>query len=330
MSDSWAAVATVKAPVEEVLSFAAWHLELGAARLHIYLDDPEDPAYPILKAHPKIRAMQCDDRYWRRVARDGRPDKHQMRQTLNASHCYNAKNRHDWLAHIDVDEFLLPDRPVAEILAALPPDVLSARMRPMEVLARPDRPEEQGPDAEGSDTEAPVHLRAFSLPLAQRHAQTERIYPEFGAFLNGGMLSHVAGKLFVRRGLPDVRFRIHRVLSAGEADPGQQELPEIPVAHFHATSWADWQAHYRFRLDRGAYRAELKPPRRADAGSVNLHTLLSTLEDSEGDPGLRRFFDEVCADTPALRDRLAAEGLLREVTMDFAALRARHFPDVGA
>ena len=55
-----------------------------------------------------------------------------------------------------------------------------------------------------------------------------------------------------------------------------------------------------------------KPPRRADAGSVNLHTLLSTLEDSEGDPGLRRFFDEVCADTPALCDRLAAEGLLRE------------------
>ena len=114
------------------------------------------------------------------------------------------------------------------------------------------------------------------------------------------------------------------------ADPGQQELPEIPVAHFHATSWADWQAHYRFRLDRGAYRAELKPPRRADAGSVNLHTLLSTLEESEGVPGLRRFFEEVCADTPALRDRLAAEGLLREVTMDFAALRARHFPDVGA
>ena len=325
MSDSWAVVATVKAPVEEVLSFAAWHLELGAARLHIYLDDPQDPAYPILKVHPKIRAVLCDDRYWRRVARDGRPDKHQMRQTLNASHCYNAKNRHDWLAHIDVDEFLLPDRPVAEILAALPPDVLSARMRPMEVLARPDRP-----GAEGLDAEGPVHLRAFSLPLAQRHAQTKRIYPEFGTYLNGGMLSHVAGKLFVRRGLPDVRFRIHRVLSGGEADPGQQELPEIPVAHFHATSWADWQAHYRFRLDRGAYRAELKPPRRADAGSVNLHTLLSTLEESEGVPGLRRFFEEVCADTPALRDRLAAEGLLREVTMDFAALRARHFPDVGA
>ncbi|MCA1335349.1 glycosyltransferase family 2 protein [Pseudooceanicola marinus] len=320
MSDSWAVVATAKAPVEEVLSFAAWHLELGVARLHIYLDDPQDPVYPILKAHPKIRAVQCDDRYWRRVARNGCPDKHQMRQTLNASHCYNAKNRHDWLAHIDVDEFLLPDRPVTEILAALPPAVLSARMRPMEVLARPE-----GPDAEG-----PVHLRAFSLALAQRHAETERVYPEFGAYLNGGMLSHVAGKLFVRKGLPDVRFRIHRVLSAGEADPGQQELPEIPVAHFHATSWSDWQSHYRFRLDRGAYRAELKPSRRADAGSVNLHSLLSTLEDSEGETGLRRFFDEVCADTPALRDRLAAEGLLREVTTDFAALRARHFPDVGA
>lgn len=319
MSDSWAVVATVKAPVVEVLNFAAWHLELGAKQLHIYLDDPKDPVYPLLKAHPRIRAVQCDSRYWRRRAREGRPDKHQMRQTLNASHCYNAKNRHAWLAHIDVDEFLLPEGDLGQILAALPATTLSARMRPMEVLAPPD----------GAPASALVRLRAFALPLEQRHAETEAVYPEFGPYLNGGMLSHVAGKLFVRKGLPDVRFRIHRVLSAGEADPGQQELRQVPVAHFHATSWADWLSHYRFRLARGAYRSELKPMRPAFSDSVNLHTLLSTLEDSEGERGLRRFFDEVCADTPALRQRLMTAGLLREAVMDFPRLRAAHFPKAG-
>lgn len=313
---SWALVSTIKAPLEEVLNFAAWHLELGAKRLHIYLDDPEDPAYPILKAHPRIRALRCDDSYWRRVTPKGRPERHQLRQVANASHCYNRKNSHDWLGHIDVDEFLVPEAPVAELLAALPATCHSARLRPMELLA----PEAPGPL---------LRFRAFSLPLARRHAQTERLYPEFGPWLNGGMLSHVAGKLFLRAGLPQVRFRIHKALSEGTELPEAQEMTQIPLAHLHARSWESWHAHYRFRLARGAYRAELKPMRPAFESSVTLHQLLSTLEETEGEAGLRRFFTEVCTDRPALRQALAEESLLHEVRMDFARLRASHFPHAG-
>lgn len=317
---SWALVSTIKAPLTEVLNFAAWHLELGAKRLHIYLDDPEDPAFPILKAHPRIRAVRCDDSYWKRVTPKGRPERHQLRQVANASHCYNRKNTHDWLGHIDVDEFLIPEAPVGDLLAALPESCQSARLRPMELLAPEADPEAPGPLH---------HFRAFSLPLAERHAQTDRIYPEFGQWLNGGMLSHVAGKLFLRAGLPQVRFRIHKALSQGAELAEAVEMAQIPLAHFHAPSWETWYAHYRFRLARGAYRAELKPMRPAFDSSVTLHQLLSTLEDSEGEAGLRRFFNEVCSDHPTLRRALAEEGLLHETEMDFARLRASHFPHAG-
>ncbi|WP_010141381.1 glycosyltransferase family 2 protein [Oceanicola sp. S124] len=317
-SASWALVSTIKAPLTGVLDFAAWHLELGAKRLHIYLDDPEDPAYPVLKAHPRIRAVRCDDAHWRRVAPKGRPQTHQLRQVANASHCYNRKNSHDWLGHIDVDEFLFPEGDMGRILAALPVDVTSARLRPMEVLAPGDTPD------------GVTRFRAFALPLARRHAQTDRIYPEFGRWLNGGMLSHVAGKLFLRAGLPQVRFRIHKALSAGTELAEATELAQVPLGHLHAPDWDSWHRHYRFRLARGAYRAELKPMRPAFEDSLSLHDLLSRLEETEGEAGLRRFFTEVCTDTPALRRALAAEGLLHEVPMDLARLRMQHFPSAAS
>lgn len=319
MSPTWGLVATVKAPAEAVLDFAAWHLELGARRLTIYLDDPEDPVFPLLKAHPRISAIRCDDQYWRRRSKSGRPDKHQLRQVLNATHCYTRKNALDWLGHVDVDEFLLPETTVADALATLPDSCLSARMRPQEVLAPPP----------GSTATSLIRLRAFSLPLPQRQAETARIYPEFGDYLNGGMLSHVAGKLFVRKGLRDVTFKIHRVVAGEQEDPAQQELPQLPLAHLHAASWEAWRDHFAFRLARGAYRAELKPARPAHTGALNLHGLLSTLDAAEGEAGLHRFFTEVCADTPALRDRLMREGLLREAVMDLPALRRRHFPETS-
>ena len=38
---SWSLVATVKAPEEKVLAFAAHHLSLGANHLWLYFDDPD-------------------------------------------------------------------------------------------------------------------------------------------------------------------------------------------------------------------------------------------------------------------------------------------------
>ena len=50
----------------------------------------------------------------------------------------------DWLAHIDVDEFLWPETGVAEALTALPAQAFTARVRPAEALA-PDTPDFYAP-----------------------------------------------------------------------------------------------------------------------------------------------------------------------------------------
>ena len=116
---TWGVVATIKADTATILRFAAYHLELGAHRIYIYLDTPNPEAQELLRAHPKARVIRCDDGYWKRH-NGSRPEMHQPRQTLNATRAYNRAQEVDWLMHMDVDEFLVPSGRISDLLGALP------------------------------------------------------------------------------------------------------------------------------------------------------------------------------------------------------------------
>lgn len=315
---TWGVVATIKAPARDILNFAAHHLELGAHRVHVYLDAPEPRAEAALRDHPKCRVILCDEGYWTSRRRKGRPEAHQPRQSLNATHCLNRRPEVDWLAHIDVDEFLWPARPLPEQLAALSDDTLSARVRPVEALA---------PDPDEPPPEGLRWFKSCALLSRQRREETKTIYPTYGAHLNGGFLSHVAGKVFVRTGVPDVSLRIHNAFRGKEMDSDEPEMPDTRLCHLHAADWQDWHARLRYRHASGAYRPEIKP---AGAGALPIHELLAMLEAEGGEAALRRFYEEVCVAHPALRARLARHGHLHAIALDPGAARERHFPGVTA
>ncbi len=312
----WGVVATIKAPLRDILGFAAHHLDLGAHRLYLYLDAPDPTTEAALRAHPKIRVQSCDAAYWQ-AADIGRPKKHQPRQTYNASRAYGRASDVDWLTHIDVDEFLWPQQDIASLLAALPADAQALRVRPMELLA-------------GSETA----YKSWIPPGPNRDRITGRLYPTFGAFLKGGFLSHVAGKLFVRTGLDTpqlpVTYRIHNVFLGEEMNPGLVDdahtRTQLMLCHRHALSWADWQAQLQFRLAQGSYRAELGPNRPREKGGLKMNELFAMIQEESGTDGLRAFFDEVCADTPRLRQALEAEGLLRHCDLALDHKISQQFP----
>src|SRR6056297_626973 len=102
---TWGLVSTIKAPSIDILSFAAHHLEMGAGVVHIFLDEDAPEARAALEAHPRCRVTLTDDAYWAH-RREGRPENHQPRQTVNATKCYKDGPGVDWLGHFDVDEFL--------------------------------------------------------------------------------------------------------------------------------------------------------------------------------------------------------------------------------
>jgi hypothetical protein len=306
---TWGIVATIKAPVRDILDFAAYHLDLGAHRILIYLDEPHPEAEAALRDHPKLRITVCDDRYWQKRKRQ-RPDQHQNRQSLNATHAYRRAGDLDWLIHIDVDEFLWPQSSVADELAALPADTLCARVRPMEMLA-------------GGDGTA---FKAFIPPGPDRERAVTHLYPRFGKDIRGGFLSHIAGKVLVRTGLPDATYKIHNLIVGGETNPCEQELPELGLCHLHARDWDHWITAYRYRIARGSYRPGLGPVRPWQKDSPTLHDVLRDLEQRDGESGLRALFDEIAADTPALRGALRDLDLLRLCDLDLDARRSRLFP----
>ena len=83
----WGIVSTIKAPLADILDFAAWHLDAGASHLYIYLDEDVPDTQAALNAHPAITALHTDAAWWDK--RGGRPEKHQVRQSVNARHANN-------------------------------------------------------------------------------------------------------------------------------------------------------------------------------------------------------------------------------------------------
>lgn len=303
----WGIVSTIKAPIDDIQTFCAHHLELGAHRIYLYLDDPDQEGVDSLKAHPKLRVRLCHQHYWD-TNLGKRPAKHQNRQVANAAHAYGRRVEVDWLTHIDVDEFLWPHLPLPDQLAALPDDTLVARIRPAEALS----------DASHSDV---THFKKLTLDRPTRDIQTADIYPNFGQFLNGGFLSHVQGKLIYRTGVAGLTAKIHNIFVGDETNPGQVELRGTELLHMHAKSWEAFLSTFHFRLQSGSYRSELK----ALQGGLSMHQLFTSIYEDGGDAGLRKFYDEVCTASPDLLARLAAHDLLESHSLDLDTKRLLHF-----
>lgn len=138
---SWSLVATVKAPEDKVLAFAAHHLSLGADHLWLYFDDPDQPIPDPLAHHPRVTVSLCDAAHWTRVGK-ARPPQHQNRQTQNARFTYREKVSSDWIVHIDVDEFILTPRPIAAILDEAPAETIAMKLEPFEAMHDPLLPDD--------------------------------------------------------------------------------------------------------------------------------------------------------------------------------------------
>ncbi len=314
---TWGIVATIKAPVREILTFVAHHLDLGADHLFIYLDNPNDAAQQALENHPNVTVTRTDHPYWKELGIK-RPEKHQHRQTRNAKNAYASAGNLDWLTHIDVDEFLWPTTSVARHLADIPEDVFCARVRPAEVLSI---------DGQADLNKKLTYCKDWMPPKGNRLELSQDIYPTYGQYLRGGFLSHLAGKVFLRTGAENVDIRIHNIHRDGIENPDIVELRQMALVHFHATKLGKWLRTLPYRHESGSYRAEMRPAIPSDQGGLSLHEMFNMIRDHEGDNGLRAFFEEVCLATPRLRGKLSEHGLLKEYKLGLGRSLRKQFPE---
>ncbi|MBA85441.1 glycosyltransferase family 2 protein [Thalassobius sp. S69A] len=302
----WGLVSLVKAPLPQIAAFVAYHLDLGADRIYLYLDAPDPATVQYLSGHPKLQVTACDADFWQ-AQKKPRMKAHQVRQSWVATQAYQDADV-DWLAHIDVDEFLLPPRPVPDILADVPDDAAMLRIMPAELLA---------------GTAGAEQFKLQPSYAGQPKAVRESLYPTFGAHLPGGFISHREGKNFVRTGLMGIRVGIHACLQNGRQISNRVRLAGGYLGHAHAPSWEFFRDHMQFRMQRGSYR-------KSDEKKFRLLDILTFLQDEEGEDGLRLFFTEVCEATPRLTEALESHDMLLRYPLDLPAKLARHLPPLPA
>lgn len=303
MSPAWGTVTTLKAPLAQVLAFVAHHRALGAQRVWLFFDDPDDPAAAAVEGLSGVRVVRCDAAHWARAGTGGgkgarkRPEAHQVRQSQNAGFVYRRTNL-DWLLHLDVDEFLWPARPVAEVLAGVPAGVLALRLAPWEALHDATLPD---------DIFTARHFRR-ALKRDAHAPLREALFGPYVAMLHQGAISHAAGKCFFRTGVQGLSPRIHTAMLDGEKLVLRETDPDIALLHFHAQDRADWIARLPFRATKGAYRA-----------NPAFFVWFSQADAAE----VAAFYDRVQVASPAMLDRLRAAGALIEADLRLRGQVAR-------
>ncbi len=298
----WGTVSLIKAPLRDIARFAAYHLDLGAARVHLHLDEPHPAAVALLSGHPQIDLVTCDPEWWA-TQKKPRMKTHQLRQAWVATQTYHRTDL-DWLAHIDVDEFILCPRVMSDDLASLPANMAALHLPPAELL--------------GGTQDL---FKLTPLDAGQGSAVLEEIYPNFGAHLRGGFISHLEGKLIARCGIPGLRFGVHALLENGQPASNRMALPGLYLGHAHAPDWDRFRQHLEFRLQQGSYR-------RADDTAFSLRHILDMLQSDSGDDGLRAFFAEVCEGTYALTTALRARDMLLHRPLDLDAKVEKFFGSI--
>lgn len=224
----WGVVATVREPLALLLAFVAHHRALGADEVRLYLDDPSDPGAERLAAIPGVSLVRCDAGWWR--ACGTRPDKQSARQQHNATHAYGDMAV-DWLLHVDADEFLHLDRPLAEVLGALPRGAEWLRLQMRERVWR-----------EGAAAPT-IFDGVFRHHLRGLDAEAAAIYGADVRFLKSGMASSPAGKALVRTGR-GMRLSAHAPRRGG-AVPPHGVAEGAAVLHFDGLTPMHWLAKMR-------------------------------------------------------------------------------------
>lgn len=243
---SFSVLVLMKESAAVIHRFAAYYSRIGAAQTVIFIDGPIEADLEAgldrdLLAAQRVELVPCDDAFWAAAPGD-RPLDIQDRQRaiylIGQAHCTS-----DWALICDADEFVIDRMPVAAFLDAMPRDVLSVAIAPVEAVWGPGEDINAAfgstwfrrPDIASSRLEKRLQLRSLWL------------YGPLGILFRSGILSHAVGKQFVRTkahfDVIDLHFsttggkRVTR--RAADIDPS---LAQVELAHFDAISFERWHA----------------------------------------------------------------------------------------
>lgn len=295
---TWGIVATVDEPAQLLVAFAAYHLAIGAAQLHIYFDNPNPEAEAALASLPRLSLTLCDEAHWARSNNGKRPVLRTGRQAANLRDAY-AKTGVDWLMHIDADEFVRDPKIITDAIANAPDDVIFYQLGMLERVRR---------------LGAPVELifggifRAYD-PTAQDWAQD--LYGRFAKFMPDGFAGHGIGKAMMRTGNGTLDHDVHfpREQMTNRV-PNFERLPRA-LYHFDGLTPLHTVLKLHGRYDWQGF-SETRKPDTVGRGAQLRYVRNNRMKQAQ----LERLIEGIQFLTPAQEAALDVKGLLETAPFD--------------
>ncbi|WP_164659432.1 glycosyltransferase family 2 protein [Tropicibacter sp. Alg240-R139] len=186
---SWGVVCTCAEPTPLIVAFVAHHLEMGAHRVYLFLDQPDPELHEVLADVRGCEIIDCDEAYWQGAVNGPQPGATEKRQIINATNAY-LRAEVDWLAHVDADEFLQSDTELARYLGAVPEGVDFIAVPNVERVFESTMPQKRLFDG------------IMRCPLPRGWIDQDLIFAdEVTPYLRRGLPAHSSGKSIMRTGV---------------------------------------------------------------------------------------------------------------------------------
>lgn len=318
---SWTVHATVDEPTELLCAFVAHYKALGASCIWLALDQPRADQIAVLGSIPGVRLTLCTRGYWLRN-RGYRPSLHVSRQYVNANRAYRQAET-QWFLECDADEFLYPDRRMADLLIATPDDVPFLRFAMAERIF--DR----------SQPPVSVFDGLFRTSLRDRPGLIKGIYGDLSPYMPGGMTGHTVGKSITRTGLsawiwlhcpiPPFTKPSNPAVHAMVRDAGF--CPDARMIHFDGMTPFHWRLKLLRKILVGrtdvAHALQHNNPKRGAGREAQI----AALHAARSDPAALSALDGLQILTPEVIARLAKAGTIIDRGPDIVGQTRALFPD---
>ena len=247
-----AIVATVRAPEPDLRLWVAYHRNVGVDRLHLYFDDPADPALPAISVLPGVVAIACTADHWR--AAGLHPEAGiEARQTYNANLALERVREEscEWLLHIDSDELLFtPCGDLAGWLAGREAACEAVGFPVLEAVP----PSKMRRHVFQSCTSFKRTPRAPSLDWARRAGCRQAL--RYGYFRG-----HTAGKAATRLKSTVDHIGIHAPARSNGAPVLIESAGDAFVLHYDGCTFESWREKWVRRKDGSGLALNMRPDR---------------------------------------------------------------------
>jgi hypothetical protein len=244
MRETWQVACILKEDLQVTLRFVAWYLDMGADRITLLFDDPNDPAIEILRDMPRVECLPCTEDFWKKEVGVRPQARFTRRQNAGITYIYR-RTKQDWLLNVDADELLYIAKGMDAFLAEQPKDADYVRIGPVELLL--------------SEGKAHLCLRGQMDRDALKTVYGEEA--KYFARFRGGLVGHPEGKSVIRSGLDVRKLRQHwpapregeafreRLVPAGE---------DTMLIHLLGEDEVVWKDKIAWRMDSWGFAPAIK------------------------------------------------------------------------